>query len=265
MSEGKRQLLKRATRSGRFYALRAALRTSGVVKPVPAILILGHMRCGSSLLLHLLLTHPGIIGCGERNSAYRSARDLDRLEIEARLRHSALFRHFRYSVDQVNHDKFTPNEELLHSPRVRLIFLVREPVASISSIVQLTKKHYGEWSATKAVDYYIHRLNTLARLANATVPAGEALSLTYEELIADTPGAFERLQSFLNLPPGFSEQYRVQDFTGTRGDPSHKIRSGRIVRNHPAPQTEMPANEKDRALAAYRAYQQSLTNLTVAR
>jgi hypothetical protein len=223
------------------------------------------MRCGSSLLLHLLLTHPGIIGCGERNSAYRSARDLDRLEIEARLRHSALFRHFRYAADQINHDKFTPNEELLHSPRIRLIFLVREPVASISSIVQLTKKHYEEWSVAKAAEYYVQRLNTLARLARLTILNGEALSLTYEDLIADTPGVFERLQSFLNLPPRFSEQYRVQNFTGTRGDPSDNILAGRIVRNKPAPQMAIPPNEMDRIRAAYRGYEQSLTNLDLAR
>jgi hypothetical protein len=208
-----------------------------------------------------MLTNPRIIGCGERNSAYRSARDLDRLEIEARLRRRALFRSFRYAVDQINHDKFTPAEELLRWPRVRLIILVREPLASISSLIRLTRTHYEEWPVAKAVDYYTERVAMLTRLARAAAPSGQVLLLTYGELIENTAAMFDRLQSFLGLETGFSEQYALQDFTGTRGDPAEKISTGRIVRNDPTPMLEIPAMQADRAYAAYRAYEQSITSL----
>ncbi|HUA89621.1 MAG TPA: sulfotransferase, partial [Steroidobacteraceae bacterium] len=43
---------------------------SGVPRP-QALLVLGHMRSGSTLLLHLLMTHPQIAAVGERNAVYR--------------------------------------------------------------------------------------------------------------------------------------------------------------------------------------------------
>jgi len=80
-------------------------------RPPAAVFIMGHMRCGSTLLLHILLTNREMIGCGERNAAYCSHRDLDKLEIFARAAQRAPFRRFGYVVDQINHDQFTPNLE----------------------------------------------------------------------------------------------------------------------------------------------------------
>jgi hypothetical protein len=257
MLELRLQWLKRPPKRATFYALRAALRSSGV-KRVPALLILGHMRSGSSLLLHLLLTNPDIIACGERNSAYTSERDLDWLELEARLRRRAFFRRLRFAVDQINHDKFTPNEELLRSPRVRLIFLVREPIGSISSLINLTRTFYTGWPFTKAVDYYVQRLTALARLAEGAIRQGRAISMTHDDLIQNTSAELERMRKFLGLETGFSEFYKLHDFTGRRGDPSSNIRAGRIVRECALSLLDIPASEAERAWTAFRTYERSI-------
>jgi hypothetical protein len=219
------------------------------------------MRCGSTLLLHILLTQPRIIGCGERNAPYGSLDDLDKLAVIVRLRQRALLRRCSYVVDQINHDRFTPNESLLRHPRVRLIFLTREPPETIASIVKLTKTYYDGWSAEKAADYYIQRLNTLARQAQAMPGAGQALAFTYRDLIERTPATLGRLQSFLGLDTGLSEQYALQEFTGARGDPSDKIRAGRILRNQSTITIEIPPRELERAWAAYNSSQEILARL----
>jgi len=219
------------------------------------------MRCGSTLLLHLLLTHRQIIGCGERTSAYRSVDDVDRLAFAARLSQGALFRRCRYVVDQIAHDQFTPNEALLRHPRVRCVFLVREPPEAISSIVNLTSTFYEGWTVEKATNYYIQRLNTLARQAAAMPGRGAALALTFRGLVEDTASILRRLQNFLALEAGFSEQYAIQKFTGSRGDPSENIRAGRIVRGRVTALVEIPAHELDRAWQAHASCQQILRRL----
>jgi hypothetical protein len=218
------------------------------------------MRSGSSLLLHLLLTNPGITACGERNSAYKSERDLDWLELEARLRRRAFFKPFRYVADQINHDKFTPNEEVLQHPRVRLLFLVREPIGSISSLINLTRNFYEEWPAAKVVDYYAQRLTTLARLG--ALRSGYALSITYDALINNTSAELERIRKFLGLDTGFSETYKLHDFTGMRGDPSERIRAGRIMKSGSHPLLEIPPGETERAQIAYRSYNRSIASFS---
>ena len=90
-----------------FLAVRQSLRLIGI-RPPRVLFIMGHMRSGSTLLMHLLVNHPQIIGCGERSVAYRSDDDLDKLELAARRSQHSLFRQVSYVVDQLNHDQFTP-------------------------------------------------------------------------------------------------------------------------------------------------------------
>ena len=207
---------------------------------------MGHMRCGSTLLMHILLTNPRVIGCGERNAPYRSTGDLNRLEIAARIMQRAPFRRVRYVIDQINHDRFTPNLELLRDERLRFIFLIRNPGDTIRSIVNLTN-----WTTQQAVGYYSRRLETIADYASSMVSPSATLALTYDDLLANTPAVLWRLQSFLGLDEQVSENYTIQRFTGVRGDPSSNIRAGRILRDRVAPHIEIPDWELDHARRAY--------------
>src|SRR5215470_14567177 len=103
-----------------FRVVRQTLRSLGV-RPPRIVFIMGHMPSGTTLLLHLLISNPELIACGERNTAYRSADDLDKLEIAARQSQRSMFRQVSYVVDQINHDEFTPNPDLFKSERIRCI------------------------------------------------------------------------------------------------------------------------------------------------
>jgi hypothetical protein len=216
--------------------------------PLPVVFIIGHMRCGSTLLMHLLLTNPSVIGCGERNAPYRSAWDLDGLEIAARIAQRAPFRRVRYVIDQINHDRFTPNLELLRDERLRFIFLIRNPGETIRSIVNLT-----DWTTERSVDYYSRRLRSIADYASSMARPSAAMALTYDGLLANTSAVLRRLEAFLGLDEQLSEKYTIQSFTGLRGDPSPNIRAGRILRDRVTLHVEIPDCELDRARHAYEA------------
>lgn len=209
---------------------------AGIGVPRPrTLLILGHMRSGSTLLLHVLLGNDGIGGMGERNATYSSKSDLAKLVVATRLARRRPFARFRYVVDQINHSRFTPDTALLEHPRVRLLFLIREPEPSLASLLELTRRaSYEPWSLERAVDYYVERLGTLMRIARSLATPTHAASLTYEELTERPQETLARLASFLGMDSPFSESYPVHDFTGTRGDPGQDIRTGHIQRPRPA-------------------------------
>ena len=212
------------------------------VPPAQALLLMGHMRSGSTLLLHLLLTNPEIGGVGERNATYRSAIDLGRLVMTARLAGRAPLARLRYVVDQINHSKFTPDPTLFENPRVRIIFLLRRPQATIASLLELMRTHYQPWSVDQAVDYYVERLQTLAGYGDRLRQQEHAALVTYDDLTDDPPDVLTQLQSFLGTSAGFSERYGVHEFTGKRGDPGPHITSGQIGRPSSHTDVTLPPN-----------------------
>ena len=226
------------------------------VPPPHALLLLGHMRSGSTLLLHLLANHPQIAAIGERNATYLTPADLARLALRIRLAGRLPLTRLRYVADQVNHNQFTPRPELFAHPRVRLLFLLRRPEASIRSLLELTRTYYQPWSVERAVDYYVERLRTLAGYGVGASGAGpliqeRAALITYEELTERPRETLAGLQGFLRTEPAFSETYQLHDFTGTRGDPGARIRTGRIGRPRAGDDVPLPAQERERARSAY--------------
>lgn len=238
-----------------FRVVRHGLRSIGI-RPPRIGFIMGHMRSGSTLLMHILISNPELIGCGERNVPYRSADDLDKLEIAARRSQSSLFRGVSYVVDQINHDEFTPVSDLFNSERVRCIFLIREPEEAIQSLLRLTQPSSDPWSVKRAIDYYVDRLNSLTVFRERV--GGRAIALTYRELVDHVPETLKRLTSFLSLNSPLQHEYSIQTFTGRRGDTSERIRSGRIARG-PFEAT-FPISECQRQ-RLHEAYTSCLSNL----
>ncbi len=221
---------KRILKTMALALLKLRARSSGDTPDV--VFILGHMRSGSTLLLHLLLTHPALLGYGERNLPYEEAKDLDRLWVDACYQRRQFFQSYRYLVDQINHDRFIRSEALLTHPRVRTLFLIREPQAALASMVDVLGQFYG-MTLDDAVTYYTTRLQTLARYARQIEDPTQAFFLTYEDLTTHATTTLEGLQTFLDLPTGLSTDYQRFSFTGQRGDPSATIHSGRILSNKP--------------------------------
>ena len=115
----------------RWYASRLAARTQlDSDEPLAHLFILGHMRCGSTLLTNILCSHPEVIGFGETRTVYESERDFTKLVWKVHWTH----RRFRvtqtYALDKLLHNHQLPDPALLDRRPHKLIFLSREPVRS---------------------------------------------------------------------------------------------------------------------------------------
>ncbi len=248
---GKLRGLTRRTLGYATMATETSLAAIGVSRP-SVLLLLGHMRSGSTLMLHLLLTNPEVSALGERGVAYASSADLARLAIATRMAHRGPFRRLRYVVDQVNHNELTPNDSLLQDPRVRALFLLRRPEAAVASILELYRVYYPQpWSVCRAVDYYVERLEGLIRLSDILRGPTRAALISFETLLELPAETLEALRLFLGLRHGFSQTYRTYSFTRGWGDPGPNIAAGRIVRHRAAGRVDLPMAELQRAKQAY--------------
>jgi hypothetical protein len=248
--KGIRRFGKRAIESA-VMAAEAGLQAVGVPSP-SALLLLGHMRSGSTLLLHLLMTDPEVSALGERGAVYASRADLARLAIASRIARRSPFRRLRYVADQVNHNQLTPNSRLLQDPRVRILFLLRRPERTIASILELYRTHYRQaWSPSQAVDYYIERLGALTELGESLASPICAALIPYETLMDSPQETLEALRLFLGLGQGFTQTYITYSFTGKHGDPGPNIAAGRIIHKAPTTRVDLNVSELERATRAY--------------
>jgi hypothetical protein len=247
---GIRQLGKRAIESAAMAA-EAGLQAVGVPRP-SALLVLGHMRSGSTLLLHLLMTNPEVWALGERGAVYSSRADLARLAIASRIARRSPFRRLRYVADQVNHNQLTPNSRLLQDPRIKILFLLRQPQRTIASIVELYRAHYRQtWSPSQAVDYYVERLAALTELGESLASPIRAALISYETLTDLPQETLEALRLFLGLKEGFTQTYTIHPFTGKHGDPGPNIAAGKIIHKAPTTGVHLDVSELQRATTAY--------------
>jgi hypothetical protein len=214
------------------------------------------MRSGSTLLLHLLVDHPAVEGYGERNHAYRSRTDFDRLRVDVCFRSGRWWRSPRYVADQINHDRYTPTPELVRTSGARCVILIRQPEAAIGSMVQVLGRYYPDMTLERAVAHYEDRLSSLRKLAGRLSLQGGPANvyfLTYEDLIERTDASLDGLTRFLELETPLDETYEVGPETGRRGDPSPTIRTGRIVREKPSHRAALDPSSRDRLIRQYRS------------
>lgn len=223
------------------YRIESSDRPYGVAfrpKPYRFLLVLSHMRSGSSLLTHLLTTNPEVIGYGETHTNYTDARDfkvlLEKVYWQAQeFRTLGDVRNLRmdhqYVMDKVLHNKKFLDHEFLKSEQVYAIFLLREPERSLASIADL-KPH---WSQQDTLDYYTGRMNGLVDYASLINDPQRMLVVTYEQILDNTPQVLRTLQQFLQTQAPFTEKYRVLKTTGMKGvgDPKGNIKAGKIVRS----------------------------------
>ena len=193
--------------------------------PTP-VLVLAHMRSGSTLLSHLLAASPKINAMGEQNVTYSSQEQLD--ELAARVYAMTLHprvRH-RYVVDQINHNRYTPQAELLHG--VPKIVLVRDPYESIPSMLRLFADRWY-WDAEIANKYLCERLAGLSDLIRSD-RRDMSFALTYADLVDSPHKVLGDIARFLNLDAPLRADYGSQAFTGIISDSSDSIKSGVIRR-----------------------------------
>ncbi|MEM1240258.1 MAG: sulfotransferase family protein [Cyanobacteria bacterium P01_H01_bin.26] len=206
--------------------------------PYRFLLVLSHMRSGSSLLTHLLTTNPEVIGYGEIHTDYASAQDFKKLLKMVYWQGQDFYRlsdlrnlrmHHRYVLNKVLHNKKFLNHDFLQSEQIYAIFLLREPERSLASIADL-KPH---WNQQDAIEYYCERMAMLVEYAQLINNPQRTLVLTYEQMLDHTPQMLAMLQQFLQTQTPFEEKYKILKTTGMRGvgDSKGRIKAGEIVRS----------------------------------
>ena len=228
------------------------------------VLILSHMRSYSSLLAHLLGSHPEIAGYAEMHVSYTRRRDLLALRAEVA---RSLDGHVdgRLVLDKVLHDHYPVRSPVLDDPAVHPIFLVRRPAETLRSILRMNERlpdmvlYPGQEEATK---YYVDRLASLERLARDR--KGGALVLRSELLVAEPEATLARLARFLRLETPIETTYSTFPLSGVpgRGDFSEAIRQGSVQpRENASPPAELDPELLDAAERVHAGCLETLESL----
>jgi hypothetical protein len=191
------------------------------------------MRSFSSLLCHILGSHPEISGYAEAQLSYFSRLDLQRLarKVQQITGNPVLG---RYVLDKVlhNHREIAPG--VLGRPEIKVVFLLRNAEDTFRSLVNLsripgTKQKVGD--PARALEYYVKRLQQLE--GYCALLGGNALFLASERLISDTDRVLVELSRWLELGQPLKADYQTFRFTGAPGygDPSPTILAGTVVRD----------------------------------
>jgi len=220
-----------------------------------SLFVFGHMRSYSSLLCHILGSHPEIDGYCETHIKYRSYFDLLRLRRRVvKLTGEPL--RGRYVLDKVLHD-YPLARSILRSRSARAVVLLRKPKATVRSIMNMGLR-YSDIAWYRDLDavarYYETRLHSLVHLADQM--QGRILLLEAEELLSDTVAVLWRLGSFLELREPLQSSYRRFAHTGEAGygDPSPTLAKGEVTRERESqPEIILPEPIVARLEEAYRA------------
>jgi hypothetical protein len=191
------------------------------------VFILAHMRSGSTLLSHILASHPNFVQAGESYITYRTSADLQNLVVETCRRLQKIYLRATYIADKIVYDGYI-TDEILKSPLIhKCVILVRSPEAALQSMID----HYG-WQEKLAVDTYINRLESLVR--HGLILRERALLVEYDDLIDHTEKSLAKLTEFFGETRPFESNYKTNRMTGHPvGDASINIFAGRVIRTQP--------------------------------
>ncbi len=195
------------------------------------------MRCGSSLLQHLIAQDDSIATMGESHLCYRTDTDLLKLIAKTRYHNRRWRDPRRTHLDKLLQSRQTPPASLVARRDIRFVFLLRDPAAAAASLLRREGWPHSDDPETAAA-YYLERLKSMREFA-ASLDPNLAMMLSYETLSQRSEFCLSGLSEFLGLERGLRSDYPVQRWTGRPyfGDVSEKIRAGRIL--PPAPPREL--------------------------
>lgn len=233
------------------------------------ILLLGHMRCGSSLLVHILTSNPDIAGYGETHLDYRRLADLEKLptNVYFTLRR---FRPSRLVLDKVLHNEYFLSPQILFAESCTFPIMAREPLASVSSMVTTLPGRFLKGDPhcqdllSLAADYYRGRLDTLCQCGETLSRLGKCWYFTYSDLMERTNEVFRLLEECLELRHPLTERYAVGPLTGIHGygDPSNNIKRGYIDRSIARDPISIPQQLADKLTDHYQSFDAAMRSLS---
>lgn len=222
--------------------------------PRARIFLLSHMRAYTSLVGHILGSHPQIDGYYEMHRSYRTPDDLERQTAQYAAS-DALKPGSRYLFDKLLHNDYTLDLDALDpvalgAPASVVLVSLRPPAPTLASIVRLfAAKSPDDPYATPAgaTNYYIERLRALAAFGMRF--PGRYRYFDAARVLDETARVLAALGDWLALDTPLSPAYRHFSQTGVAGagDSSPAIAAGRVLDTG---QKTDPAIELDAALLA---------------
>lgn len=196
------------------------------------LFVVSHTRSYSSLLCHILGSHPEISGCDEWHQSYVVTSSLERLarRIREQTGGAALG---RYVLDKILHSHLEIGRSILARSDVRCVFLLREAEDTMKSMRNILHAlgDPDRYTDLEILAYYTDRLKEMARYSAQL--GDRSLFIESERLLDETGSVLDRLSQWLALREPLREEYRMFPNTGVpgHGDPSPHIRAGKVVRS----------------------------------
>lgn len=196
------------------------------------IFLISHMRGYTTLLSHILGSHEEILGYTEMHQSYRSHFGLTKLRYKAKLT-ATTTQVPKYLFDKLLHNEWRLYKQISRKKNVHLIIMVREPVATMKSIIKMGQTFSKvPWyrDEQKVLEYYTKRLSRIVKMAKEA--KGNYYFIEGQDLIDQTDNVLTNLTSFLKLETPLSKEYQTFNFTGTPGlgDSSEHIKAKTIVK-----------------------------------
>lgn len=206
-------------------------------RPLSRIFLLSHMRAYTSLVGHILGSHPEIDGYYELHRGYLVADDLERQRAQYAA-HDTPKPGSRYLFDKLLHNDYSVNLALPELADATVLIALRPPEPTLKSIVALFARKPGQdpyATPAGAARYYLDRLAALEAFA-ARYP-GRSRYFDASLVRDDAPRLLAALAGWLGLATPLSERYRTFSRTGVAGagDSSPGLAEGRILQTTPAP------------------------------
>ncbi|MBT5230520.1 MAG: hypothetical protein HOM11_09625 [Methylococcales bacterium] len=196
------------------------------------VFLVSHMRANTSLIGHILGSHPHINGYYELHLGYKSVSDLSR-QAEMYSAKEPLKPEGKYLFDKLLHNDYDLLLEEFDPGLIKTIVSIRPAEQSIKSILCLfaAKKEVHPYAKPiAAVNYYIERLLEMARFCE--LYPGQYYYYD-ANIIRDNPrGLLPKIQQWLGLKTAFSEEYQLFSQTGQArvGDSSDNMHAGKIIK-----------------------------------
>ncbi|MDQ1314650.1 MAG: hypothetical protein QG662_759 [Pseudomonadota bacterium] len=225
------------------------------------------MRAYTSLVGHLLGSHPEIDGYYEMHRSYASAADLEDQARRYREQHG-LKPGSHYLFDKLLHNDYTLALERLDPDRTVVLMSLRPPEPTLKSIVSLFSRKPGDdpyADPMGAAAYYIERLHALAAFGRRYPRRFCYFDATL--IRTDTERILAALGAWLHLGSPLAERYQSFARTGIAGagDSSPAIASGRVIREENAyPGIVLDADSLRQAQAAYQDCRRQLVEQAAA-
>ena len=184
-----------------------------------SIFLLGHMRCGSTALSNVLCSNVQVQGYGECHITYNRGFSPGRLALNL-VRNGINPYSGKYIFDKVLHGSLDSAVDRKFF-RSKAIFMLRNPLSSVTSLVKLSKylnlKVY--MTVDGALGYYTTRLQELEKLWEE-FPVANRSFIGYEALVANPQICLDRLSNGLLTGIKLNNEYSHNATLGHgRGDP----------------------------------------------